>query len=150
MIFSRQIFLRTTKDETLRLLQSYVSQIRPPRRGNVTDNRFQIILTGRHNRSHWGDRIILSYVLAGSVRQKKSESTIDYSIYPGITNILIGGCLFFGVLSSIHHLLSGTNNHRVVGTLSCAFVLFFLWNIWEARECAMEFERLIISKTAQE
>lgn len=41
MIFRKQLFLHTTKDETLKLLQTYADRIRPPHRGKVTGDRFR-------------------------------------------------------------------------------------------------------------
>ena len=150
MIFNRQIFLHLTKDETLMVLQAYADRIRPPCRGKVTGDRFRFFLTERHTRSHWRNGLALIYGLTGSVQQKNSESIIDYCIYPGVTNSIIGGCLLIGLLSGIYHLLSGANTLFVVGILSCALVLFFLWNVWEAHQCAREFEQFLMSQTVAE
>lgn len=150
MFFSKQIVLPSTKDETLKLLQTYADRIRPPHRGKVTGDRFRFLLTERHTRSHWRNGLALIYGLTGSVQQKNSESIIDYCVSPGVTNLFFGGCLLIVLLSSIYHLLSGANNLFVVGISSCALVLFFLWNVWEARQCAAEFEQYLMSQSSKE
>ena len=150
MIFRKQLFLHAAKDETLRILQAYADRIKPPHQGKVTGDRFRFLLTERHTRSHWRNGTALIYGLTGSVQQKNSESIIDYCVYPGVTNSIFGGCLLIGLLSSIYHLLSGANNLFVVGISSCALVLFFLWNVWEAHQCAREFEQFLMSQIAKE